>query len=289
MFEGSFVALVTPFTNGAVDLRKIEDLTQWHIEKGTNGIVPCGTTGESCTLTRQERADVIKSVLKVAKGKAPVIAGTGTNSTAVSIELTRQAKELGADAALLVTPYYNKPPQEGLFLHYQAISDAVDIPQILYNVPGRTGVSILPETTARLAKVKNVVAIKEATGRIEQVQQIRSLCEIAILSGEDALTYPILCLGGKGVISVAANIIPTEVAQMCAAVKRNDLKRGEEIHNRYDKIFKGLFMETNPIPVKAAMEMMGLIASGEPRLPLCPISEDGKKKLAELLKSYELI
>ena len=281
MFEGSFVALVTPFRDGSVDLAKVEALTRLHLDKGTNGIVPCGTTGEAAALTSNERAQVIRAVLKVAKGKVPVIPGTGTNNTQVTIEFTKMARELGADGALLVTPYYNKPPQEGLYRHFEAVAKAVDIPQIMYNVPSRTAVNLKPETVARLSKLKNIVAIKDASGSVEQITQTLALCDICVFSGDDAMTLPILRLGGKGVISVAANIVPDKVAELCRL-------RSQEVHDRYHPLFQGLFLETNPIPVKTAMEMMGLIQA-EVRLPLCPMSDGGREQLHTLLRSYELV
>ena len=281
MFEGSFVALVTPFRDGSVDLAKVEALTRLHLDKGTNGIVPCGTTGEAAALTSNERAQVIRAVLKVAKGKVPVIPGTGTNNTQVTIEFTKMARELGADGTLLVTPYYNKPPQEGLYRHFEAVAKAVDIPQIMYNVPSRTGVNLKPETVARLSKLKNIVAIKDASGSVEQITQTLALCDICVFSGDDAMTLPILRLGGKGVISVAANIVPDKVAELCRL-------QSQEIHDRYHPLFHGLFLETNPIPVKTAMEMMGLIQA-EVRLPLCPMSDGGREQLHTLLRSYELV
>ena len=281
MFEGSFVALVTPFRDGSVDLAKVEALTRLHLDKGTNGIVPCGTTGEAAALTSNERAQVIRAVLKVAKGKVPVIPGTGTNNTQVTIEFTKMARELGADGALLVTPYYNKPPQEGLYRHFEAVAKAVDIPQIMYNVPSRTAVNLKPETVARLSKLKNIVAIKDASGSVEQITQTLALCDICVFSGDDAMTLPILRLGGKGVISVAANIVPDKVAELCRL-------QSQEVHDRYHPLFQGLFLETNPIPVKTAMEMMGLIQA-EVRLPLCPMSDGGREQLHTLLRSYELV
>jgi len=287
MFEGSYVALVTPFSNGKVDTKKLKDLVDFHLQNGTHGIVPVGTTGESPTLSKDEKADVIKTVVKTVRGRVPVVAGTGTNDTRGSIEYTKAARELGADAALVVTPYYNKPTQEGLYRHYEAISRAADLPLCLYNVPGRTSVNLLPETVARLAKIKNVSAIKEASGNVEQVTQIRSLCAIRIVSGEDSLTYPILCLGGIGVISVAANIVPKAVAEMCEAALKGDHKRARELHERYFALNKALFIETNPAPVKTAMKMMGLL-NGQLRLPLCEMSEANEAKLRDALKQYEL-
>ncbi len=286
--QGSFVALVTPFANGEVDIKKVRELTDFHLRNGTHGLCPVGTTGEAPALSREERAEIIRTVVGMTRGKALVCPGTGTNDTRRSIELTKMALELGADGALLVTPYYNKPTQEGLYRHFEAIARAAPIPQILYNVPSRTGVNLSPETTARLAKLKNVVALKDASGSIEQVTQVRSLCDIRILSGEDALTYPILCLGGVGVISVAANIVPKVTVELCEAVRKSDFRRADGIHHRHYELFKGLFLETNPIPVKTAMRMMGML-NGEMRLPLCEMSAPNEEKLARMLKSYKLV
>ena len=217
MFTGSIVALVTPFKDGLVDYDKLGELVEYHIENGTNAIIPCGTTGESPTLTHKEHGEVIGKVIEIAKGRIPVIAGTGSNSTSEALSLTKHAKEAGADGSLMITPYYNKPTQEGLYEHYKSISDAVDIPIIIYNVPSRTGVSISPETVARLYEMKNIVAIKEASGNIDQTSQILNLCDITVLSGDDSLTLPIMSVGGKGVVSVVANILPGEVSEMVSS------------------------------------------------------------------------
>lgn len=288
MFDGSFVALVTPFQDGKVDLKKLADLVTFHLENGTQGIVPAATTGEAPTLSRNEKYDVIRTVVRGARRKATVIAGAGTNDTRTTIELTRMTKEAGADAALLVTPYYNKPTQEGLFRHYEAVANAVDLPIVIYNVPSRTGVGIAPETTARLSKMRNIVALKDSSGSIEHVTQVRALCDICILSGEDALTYPILCLGGRGVISVAANIIPKAVRDLYAQTIKGNLRRANDLHRQWYDLFKTLFIETNPIPVKAAMNMMGLL-NGELRLPLCEMSPSNAARLKACLKAHRLI
>ncbi len=288
LFDGSYVALVTPFTNGKVDLKKLRELVDFHLQNGTHGIVPVGTTGESPTLSHDEKADVIKTVVKAVRGKLPVIAGTGTNDTRTTIEYTKLARDLGADAALIVSPYYNKPTQEGLFHHYEAIAKAVDIPICLYNVPGRTAVNITPETVARLAKLKNIRAIKEASGNLEQITQLRSLCSIRIISGDDALTYPILCLGGCGVISVAANIIPRPMADLCDAASNGNFKKAESLHNQWYALFKALFIESSPTPCKTAMKMMGML-NGEVRLPLWAMSAANTDALKATLKQYELV
>lgn len=285
--EGSIVALATPFTKGKVDEKKIRELVRWHIEQGTNGIVPCGTTGESPTLSHEEHERVIEIVVESVAGRVPVIAGTGSNSTDEAISLTRFAKKIGADAALMVTPYYNKPTQEGLYRHYEAVAKAVEIPIILYNVPGRTGVALSPETVARLHKIPTIVGIKEATGSMDQASHILSLCDITVLSGDDSLTLPLMSLGAKGVISVIANILPRKSSLMVEAFLKGDLAKAKKIHYELFPLCRALFFETNPIPVKTAMGLMGLCSS-EVRLPLCPIGEDNKKKLIAAMKDCGL-
>jgi len=287
MFHGSFVALVTPFKNGAVDLGALDDLCRWHLENGTNGIVPLGTTGESPTIDADERTEILRTVIARCRGKIPVIAGTGTNDTCKTVALTRQAKELGADGALLVTPYYNKPTQEGLFRHFEAVAKAVDLPLVLYNIPGRSAVAIAPETIARLARVKGIVAVKEATGNLDNVTLIRQRCDLDILSGEDSLNWPILAAGGKGIISVLANILPRECAALCAAARSGDLATARALHDRLFPVAKALFLETNPIPVKTALRMMGRI-TGELRLPLCEMAPANAEALAAALKACGL-
>ncbi|GAB4297118.1 MAG: 4-hydroxy-tetrahydrodipicolinate synthase [Desulfuromonadia bacterium] len=290
MFKGSIVAIVTPFSQGAVDFEKLRELVEFQISGGTDAIVPCGTTGEASTLDYEEHMAVVKTVIDQVKGRVPVIAGTGSNSTSEAIELTRQAKEAGADGVLLVTPYYNKPTQEGLFRHYSAIADAVAIPQILYNVPGRTGVNMLPETVARLASHPNIVAIKEATGSLQQASEILSLCgdRIDVLSGDDFITFPMMACGAKGVISVLANIMPETVARLVDAFFAGNLETARRLHLQTLKIGNAMFIESNPIPVKTALGMMGK-CSDELRLPLCPMSEGNRSKLQGILKEYSLI
>lgn len=288
MFQGSLVALVTPFRGGAVDVDALDEIVRFHIEHGTSGIVPLGTTGESPTLDTDERAAVLRAVVARCRGKIPVIAGTGTNDTRTSIAYTRQAKALGADAALLVTPYYNKPTQEGLFRHFEAVARAVDLPIVLYNIPGRSAVGLAPETIARLAKVKGVVALKESSGNPETVTQVRAVCDLAILSGDDNLTYPIMALGGKGAISVLANILPRECAALCDAMLRGDFRKGLALHEKLYPLAKALFLETNPIPVKTAMKLLGR-GNGELRLPLCEMSAPATEKLAAGLRAYGLL
>jgi 4-hydroxy-tetrahydrodipicolinate synthase len=271
-----------------VDLRKVRELVSFQLSGGIRGFCPVATTGESPTVTKEEKASVIKTVVEMTRGKALVFPGTGTNDTRTTIEQTRMARELGADGALLVTPYYNKPTQEGLYRHYKAVAEAARFPIILYNVPGRTGASIAPETTARLSKVRNIVGLKDASGDVERVTQVLALCDIAILSGEDALTYPIMCLGGRGVISVAANIIPKPVSQMCEAILKGDYRRARAIHDRYYPVFDDLFIETNPIPVKTALRKMGKL-NGELRLPLCEMSSASEARLVRTLRRCKVL
>jgi 4-hydroxy-tetrahydrodipicolinate synthase len=290
MFKGSIVAIVTPFNNGAVDEKKLRELVDFQISNGTDAIVACGTTGESSTLDNVEHLNVIRIVFQQVAGRVPVIAGTGSNSTAEAINLTREAKEIGVSGVLLVTPYYNKPTQEGLYRHYTAIADAVEIPQILYNVPGRTGVNLLPETVARLAPHRNIVAIKEATGSLQQASEIMALCgdQIDVLSGDDFITFPMMACGAKGVISVLANIMPKEVGDLTDAFFAGDLEKARQLHLKTLKIGNAMFIESNPIPVKTALGLMGK-CSDEVRLPLCEMSAGNKAKLAAIMKEYNLI
>jgi 4-hydroxy-tetrahydrodipicolinate synthase len=290
MFKGSIVAIVTPFKKGKVDEKALGDLIEWHIAQGTDGIVPCGTTGESATLDYKEHYRVIEITVKTVHKRVPVIAGTGANATDETIMITRQAEKSGADAALLVSPYYNKPTQEGLYRHYKAVADAVDIPIILYNVPGRTAVNILPSTVARLAEVKNIVAIKEATGDMKQVSEIIRLCgdKITVISGDDFTTLPLLALGGKGVISVTANIVPKDVSLVCSLWLKGQHDKARAIHYKIEPLNTAMFIETNPIPVKTALAMMGKIQE-EFRLPLCEMSPANKEKLRKALADLKLI
>jgi 4-hydroxy-tetrahydrodipicolinate synthase len=290
MFQGSIVAIVTPFNNGAVDEEKLRELVEFQIENGTDAIVPCGTTGESSTLDYVEHDRVIKIVVEQVNKRVPVIAGTGSNSTREAIEITRHAKELGADGALLVTPYYNKPSQEGLFLHYKAIADAVALPQVLYNVPGRTSVNLLPETVARLAVHPNIVAIKEATGSLQQASEVLALCgeNITVLSGDDFITLPMMACGAKGVISVTANIMPKEVAALVDAFNAGNFEEAKRLHLYLLKISNAMFIETNPVPVKTGVALMGKCRD-EVRLPLAPLAAANRAKLTAIMKEYGLI
>jgi 4-hydroxy-tetrahydrodipicolinate synthase len=290
MFSGSIVAIVTPFRNGKLDERAFGDLIEWQIANGTNGIVPCGTTGESATLTHDEHHRVVRLTVEVAKGRVPVIAGTGSNSTDEAISLTRHAKDAGADGALLITPYYNKPTQEGLYRHYKAVAEAVDMPLVLYNIPGRTGVNMLPATVARLAVMKNIVGIKEGSGSVQQASDIAQACgdRLIVLSGDDPLTLPMMAVGAKGVITVTANVMPKEMAQLVASFQAGRIDEARRIHFALSALFAALFYETNPIPVKEALGMMGKIDS-ELRLPLCAMSTDNRNQLARVMKELRLI
>ncbi len=290
MFSGSIVAIVTPFRNGKVDEEKLRELVEFQILNGTDGIVPCGTTGEASTLDYEEHDRVIEIVVEQAAKRVPVIAGTGSNSTQEAIEISEHAKKAGADGLLLVTPYYTKPTQEGLYLHYKAVAAAVNLPQVLYNVPGRTSVNMLPATVARLAEIPNIVAIKEATGSLQQASEILALCgdKIDVLSGDDFITFPMMACGGKGVISVTANIMPKEIAAMIDAFNAGNLEEARRLHLKLLKINNAMFIETNPTPVKTALGLMGK-CSDEVRLPLAPMAEANKAKLAGIMKEYNLI
>jgi len=290
MFRGSIVAIVTPFRNGKVDEKALGNLIEWHIKEGTDAIVPCGTTGESATLDYKEHFRVIKFTVEAVNRRVPVIAGTGANATDETIMITKEAKKSGADAALLVSPYYNKPTQEGLYRHYKAVAEAVKIPIVLYNVPGRTAVNMLPSTVARLAEIKNIVAIKEATGDMKQVSEVIRLCgdRLSVISGDDFTTIPLMALGGKGVISVAANVAPKLVAQMCALWEQGKHDEARKIHFRLEPLNAAMFIETNPIPAKTALAMMGKIRE-EFRLPLCEMSPANREKLKGVLKGMKLV
>jgi len=290
IFKGSIVAIVTPFKNGKVDEATLRKLVVFHIDNGTSGIVPCGTTGESATLDYDEHDRVIEVCIEAAQGKIPVIAGTGSNSTAEAITMTKHAAKAGADASLQVSPYYNKPTQRGLYEHFKAISESVDMPIILYNIASRTGVNILPETIAKLARdCKNIVGVKEASGDLEQMACIKNLCpsDFQLISGDDSLTLPLMAIGGIGVISVVANIAPKDVAGMVDEFLKGNIERAQKLHYKLLPLIDAVFLETNPIPVKAAMGLMGM-CSTEMRLPLCPMSEDNLAKLKKALKNYGL-
>ena len=288
---GSIVALVTPMhSDGAVDWEALRNLVNWHVEQGTHGIVAVGTTGESATLGFEEHDLVIREVISAAAGRVPVIAGTGANSTEEAIRLTRDAKRDGADACLLVSPYYNKPTQEGLYQHHLAIARAVDIPQILYNVPGRTACDMQPETVERLSKVPNIIGIKEATGNLDRVREIRQRCgdDFLIYSGDDATATEAMLLGAVGDISVTANVAPAKMAAMCEAALAGDAERARALNAEIEVLHRDLFVESNPIPVKWALHRMGHIGDGI-RLPLTPLSEAGQQKLLPALQACGLL
>jgi 4-hydroxy-tetrahydrodipicolinate synthase len=290
-FHGSIVAIVTPFKNDKVDEKKLRELIEFQVKNGTHGIVPCGTTGESPTLSTEEHEHVVEVCVDAVQGRVPVIAGTGSNSTAEAIVLTQHAAKAGADAALLVSPYYNRPTQEGLYRHFTAVAHSVNIPIILYNIPGRCAVNIEPATMARIAQeCKNVIGVKEASGSLSQMAEVKRLCpkEFLLISGDDVLTLPLLSLGGVGIISVAANIIPQDIVKMIEAFNKGKVTEAQSLHYKMLPLVQSLFIETNPIPVKAAMKMMGL-CSDEVRLPLCTMSETNSGKLKSALHDYGLI
>ncbi len=289
MFKGSLVALVTPFKDGAVDYAAIERLVDWHVEQGTDGLVPVGTTGESPTVNVEEHEKIIETVVRRADGRLPVIAGTGANSTAEAIHLTTFARDAGVDASLQVCPYYNKPTQEGLYRHFAAVAEAVDLPQVLYNIPGRTAINMAPETIARLAELRQVVAVKEATGSMDQASEILSRCDLAVLSGDDSLTLPLMALGGAGVVSVVANLVPHDVKTLTAAMLAGDLEAARAAHRKLFPLCRAMFVETNPIPVKTAMKRLGLIDSDEKRLPLVDPAPASLEVLEEALGAYGLL
>jgi 4-hydroxy-tetrahydrodipicolinate synthase len=288
IFEGSMVALVTPFRNGEVDKKALKGLLDFHLKEGTDVIVPCGTTGESATMSHQEHRDTMTFVVEYINHRVPVICGCGSNNTTEALGLVQHAKKIKADGVLVVTPYYNKPTQEGLFRHYQYLASRVDIPLVLYNVPGRTGVSIAPETVARLSKIDTIVAIKEASGNMDQADQIMQLCDMPVLSGEDSLNFPLISIGARGVISVVANIAPRLVKGMVAAALNGNMEEARSIHKMLYPVSKTVFIETNPIPVKTALGMMGMIKP-ELRMPLCEMRPETKKKLKEVLKKLGVV
>ncbi len=286
MFSGSIVALITPFTNGKIDEGQLRKLVDFQIEGGTSVISPCGTTGEAVTMSDEEQEQVIRIVVDQAGQRVPVLAGTGSNNTAHCIHLSKAAQRAGANALLVVTPYYNRPTQEGQYQHYRAVAEAVDLPIVVYNVPSRTGSNTLPETLARLAKIKNIVGVKEASGNLDQVSAIRKLCgrDFDIFSGDDSLTMPIMAVGGNGVVSVLANVWPRPVADLVAAWLSGDSRRAQAIHLDIFDMCKAMFIETNPIPVKTAAGLMGLCSS-EMRLPLWPMAEGNLPKLKEAMQA----
>jgi len=289
-FGGSMVALVTPFRDGQIDEAALARLIELHIESGTSALVPCGTTGESATLSHEEHDRVVELTVQAARGRIPVIAGTGSNSTREAVRLTHHAKVAGADAALLISPYYNKPTQQGLYRHFKAVAEAVDLPIVIYNIASRTAVNIEPETFAQLATVKRIVAVKESSGNLEQMSRILHATQgrLALLSGDDALTLPVLAIGGTGVISVAANLVPRETAAMVRAFQAGRQAEALDAHRKLLPLIRALFLETNPIPVKTAMGLLGM-CSPELRLPLCEMSDANLARLKTALEEYGLL
>ncbi len=289
-FYGAFTALITPFTADGIDEPAYKKLIDWQIAQGIHGVVPCGTTGESPTLTEKEHEQTIELCVQAVAKRVPVIAGTGSNSTAEAVHMTMHAANLGADAALVVTPYYNKPTAKGIYLHYKAISESADIPIILYNIAGRTGKNIEPDLMARLAGIKNIIGVKEASGNLEQMKKIRELCpkDFLLISGDDALTLPILSMGGVGIISVASNIVPKDVAELVNAFNKGDKAKAQAINTKLLPLIEALFIETNPIPVKTAASLMGL-CSALMRLPMCDMEDVNLAKLKQALKIYGVL
>ncbi|OGX14921.1 MAG: 4-hydroxy-tetrahydrodipicolinate synthase [Omnitrophica WOR_2 bacterium RBG_13_41_10] len=291
MFRGSIVAIVTPFKDNKVDERNLRELIEFHIKNGTSGIVPCGTTGESATLSFQEHDRVIEITIDQVKKRIPVIAGTGSNSTEEAIMLTRHAEKAGADGSLQVSPYYNRPTQKGLYEHFKAIAHAVNIPIILYNIASRTGVNIEPETIAKLADdCKNIVGVKEASGSLDQMSRIKQLCgeKFDLISGDDSLTLPVLSIGGVGIISVVANIVPKDVANLVTEFEKGNMQKAKEIHYKLLPLIKAVFLETNPIPIKTAMGLLGM-CEPDLRLPMCAMSPENLEKLKKALADYGLL
>ena len=289
MFTGAMVALVTPFGEGEVDFETLDELIGFQLENGIDGIVPVGTTGECPTLRHEEHKQVVERVVKTVGGQVPVIAGAGSNSTAEAISLTSFAKAVGADATLQVGPYYNKPTQEGFYQHFKAIAEEVDLPVVLYNIPGRCGAGMTPETIARLAAIENIVAVKEATGSLDQASEIAMRCDITIVSGDDSLTLPLASVGGQGVISVVANIVPTDVKAMTDLILEGDFASARQWHKKLFALSKNLLtLATNPIPIKAAMAMLDL-CSAELRLPMTPFEESKTAVLEQTLTDYGLL
>ncbi len=290
-FHGALVALVTPFIDGCLDEQGLIDLIEMQIAGGTHGIVPCGTTGESATIGFDEHKRVIDLTVKTVGGRVPVVAGTGANNTVEAIELTESAKQSGADAVLSVVPYYNKPSQEGMYLHFREIAEQVDIPMFLYNVPGRTVVNMLPETVARLAEIDNIIGIKEASGSLEQISDVIRRCpkDFIVLSGDDFTSMPTIFIGGKGVISVISNVYPQGMSSMMEAALGGDIKKANELHYKMFELMKLMFIDPNPVPAKKALEVMGRIRSGRPRLPLAPMGGANLEKLQSAMRSIGLL
>ncbi len=289
--QGSLVAMVTPFRNGKVDEAKVRELVEFHVKQGTDALVPCGTTGESPTLNHDEHQAMVELVIEAAAGRIPVVAGTGSNSTAEAVELTKHAANAGAAAALVVNPYYNKPTQEGLYRHFRAVAEASALPIFVYNIQSRTAINVETDTLARLARdCKNVIGVKEASGSLDQMTQVILACgpDFIVLSGDDNLTLPLMAVGGRGVISVIANIVPRETAEMTHAALDGDWKRARELHHKLFPLARAAFIETNPIPIKEAMAMAGMLEP-EFRLPMCRMSEANRERLRRVLERYGLV
>jgi len=290
-FQGSFVAMVTPFRNGKVDEAKLRELVEFHVANGTDGLIPCGTTGESPSLNHDEHRRVVEVVVEAAHGRIRVVAGTGSNSTAEAIDMTKHAERAGAAGALVVNPYYNKPTQEGLYRHFRAVAESVAIPILVYNIQSRTAINVETDTLARLVRdVKNVVGVKEASGSLDQMSQVIAACgpDFSVLSGDDNITLPLLAIGGSGVVSVIANIVPRETAELVHAALDGDWKRARDLHYRLFPLARAAFLETNPIPIKEAMAMAGMLEP-EFRLPMCRMSDANREKLRAILQPYGLI
>jgi 4-hydroxy-tetrahydrodipicolinate synthase len=290
-FQGSFVAMVTPFRNGKVDEAKLRELVEFHIAHGTDGLIPCGTTGESPGLTHDEHRRIVELVIEAARGRIRVVAGTGSNSTAEAIELTKHAERAGAAGALVVNPYYNKPTQEGLYRHFRAVAESVAIPILVYNIQSRTAVNVETDTLARLVRdVASIAGVKEASGSLDQMSQVIAACgpDFSVLSGDDNITLPLLAIGGSGVVSVIANIVPRETADLVHAALDGDWKRARDLHYRLFPLARAAFLETNPIPIKEAMAMAGMLEP-EFRLPMCRMSDANREKLRAILKPYALV
>ena len=290
MFKGAMVAIVTPFRNDQIDENALRELIEFQIANGTDAIVPCGTTGESATLSHEEHDRVIEITIDAVKKRVPVIAGTGSNNTAEALRLTKHAYEAGADGALIVCPYYNRPTQEGLYQHFKTIAESVPLPIIPYNIPGRTGVNLMPEMVAKLAKIKNIVGIKEASGSIKQMSDVINLCggDFSVLSGDDIFTLPLLAIGGSGIISVISNVAPADMAGLVDAYVAGNIDKAKSLHHKMSALIEALFIEVNPIPVKAALAMMGKIKY-EYRLPLCKMADANYEKLKNVMTNYGLI
>ena len=290
MFNGALSAIITPFRDGAIDERALREHIEWQIQSGIDGIVPCGSTGESATLSHAEHERVIKIAIEQTRKRVPVVAGTGSNSTAEAIRLTASAREMGADGALLISPYYNKPTQEGIYKHYKMVAASVDLPLLVYNIPGRTASNIAPETFARLCEIKQIVGVKEASGSMDQISDIIRLCgdRLTILSGDDSLTLPLMALGAKGVIATCSNVVPREMHDLAAASLAGDLERARSIHFKLLPLMRALFVETNPIPIKQALAFMGR-CTNEMRMPLVPMTQPAADRLKAAMKDLKLV